>query len=105
MYYMKNVTPSEEQPISDHSSASGLDITDLKVDTCVWVETPTERPYIGEVADNFYIITGDNGYAAKSSDELGRIGAEMAMRNGEWSNSFLNQEDVEIRLKSRSSKL
>lgn len=46
---------------------------------CVITDTVTERPYIGKVSDNIYVATGGCGAAAKSSDEIGRLGAELML--------------------------
>ncbi|XP_052278548.1 LOW QUALITY PROTEIN: uncharacterized protein LOC127877012 [Dreissena polymorpha] len=51
-------------------------------DSCVVVETPTNRPYIDMVHAQLGVAIGGNGYAAKSSDEIGRIAAMMMLR--EW---------------------
>lgn len=45
------------------------------------METPNDRPYIDEVAHNFYVVSGCNGFSAKSSDEFGRIVARLAVNN------------------------
>ncbi|RVN77920.1 FAD-dependent oxidoreductase, partial [Sinorhizobium meliloti] len=34
-------------------------------------------PYIGFVSDRIAVLTGGNGQAAKSSDEIGRLGAVL----------------------------
>ena len=43
--------------------------------------TPTRLPYIGGVEGRpgLTVCAGGNGYAAKSSDELGRIAAASAL--------------------------
>ena len=42
---------------------------------CVITNTVTGRPYIGKIDDGLYVTTGGCGTAAKSADELGRLGA------------------------------
>lgn len=42
---------------------------------CVITKTVTERPYIGRIDERTYVATGGCGAAAKSSDEIGRLGA------------------------------
>ena len=55
------------------------DITPLnmKIETCVTNNTASGRPYIGVLNDNLYVLVGDNGGAAKYSDELGFIAAQI----------------------------
>ena len=49
----------------------------FKGDYCVVTETKTDRPYIDKVHAQLGVAIGGNGYAAKSSDEIGRIAASM----------------------------
>lgn len=51
------------------------------MDTCAVMDTPNIRPYMDQIAKDFYIVTGCNGYSAKSSDELGRLIAKLAITN------------------------
>lgn len=44
---------------------------------------PSNRPYIDKIHDQMGIAIGGNGYAAKSSDEIGRLAVELLM-NGKW---------------------
>ena len=43
--------------------------------TCAVSKTPTELPYIDMVDERIGVATGGNGLAAKSGDEIGRLGA------------------------------
>lgn len=43
------------------------------------METPNQRLYVDKLESNLYIATGCNGYAAKSSDEIGRLVATLAL--------------------------
>ncbi len=59
---------------------------------CLITNSAHGNPYIDELEkDRLYLATAGNGYAAKSSDEIGRIGA-MFCATGEW-HSDLSQED------------
>jgi len=49
-------------------------------DFCAIQETPTNRPYIDKVHSQLGVSIGGNGYAAKSSDEIGRISAMMMLK-------------------------
>ncbi|WP_026619077.1 glycine/D-amino acid oxidase-like deaminating enzyme [Ensifer sp. WSM1721] len=46
---------------------------------CVTSFTRDGYPYIGFVSDRVAVLTGGNGQAAKSSDEIGRLGATLVM--------------------------
>ena len=54
-----------------------------RADTCATCHTPTNRAYVGLVAPRLAVATGGCGYAAKSSDELGRLGAAAALADVE----------------------
>mmetsp|Transcript_5860 Transcript_5860/g.18349 ORF Transcript_5860/g.18349 Transcript_5860/m.18349 type:complete len:443 (+) Transcript_5860:1201-2529(+) len=51
-------------------------------DRCVIPKTPTHRPYVHKFSDALGCCAGCNGYAAKSSDELGRLAQEMMFSPG-----------------------
>lgn len=51
---------------------------------CVVTYTAHDRPYIAQVEEAIYVATGGCGAAAKSSNELGRIGARL-VEQGRWS--------------------
>ena len=51
--------------------------------TCVVSKTPTELPYIDMVDERVGVATGGNGLAAKSGDEIGRLGA-LTLLGAEW---------------------
>lgn len=40
-------------------------------------------PYADQLDENLFVVTGGNGSAAKSSDEIGRVGALLAA-HGSW---------------------
>ena len=45
--------------------------------------TPTGKPYIEKINDALGVAIGGNGHAAKCSDEIGHIAAEM-MTSSIW---------------------
>ncbi|APG85106.1 N-methyl-l-tryptophan oxidase [Sinorhizobium americanum CCGM7] len=47
---------------------------------CVTTFTRHGYPYIGFASDRVAVLTGGNGQAAKSSDEIGRLGAVLALK-------------------------
>lgn len=62
---------------------------DIVTAPCVITGTTTGMPYIGWVDDGVAVALAGNGSAAKSSDELGRLGASLFSESG-W-NSDLDQ--------------
>ena len=66
-----------------------------KGDYCVVTVTKTDRPYIDKVHAQLGVAIGGNGYAAKSSDEIGRIAASMML--DEW-NSEIPKETFRLHL-------
>ncbi|XP_063409852.1 N-methyl-L-tryptophan oxidase-like [Mytilus trossulus] len=68
-------------------------------DSCVITTTPTKRPYIDTIHPQLGVAVGGNAYAAKSSDEIGRIAAVMMMKN-EWDSS-LKKTDFRIKMKEK----
>lgn len=58
------------------------DLHDLIHWPCVVTTTPTGHPYIGWVDDSVAVAVGGNGSAAKSSDEIGRLGASLFSPTG-----------------------
>lgn len=56
-------------------------------DACVTMVTPTNHPYIDKVTPSLGVAIGDNGWAGKSSDEIGRVAALMMM-NDTWTYDF-----------------
>lgn len=55
-----------------------LPVQSYHTDTCVISFTATGYPYIERLDDHLTILTGGNGAAAKSCDEIGRLGAMVA---------------------------
>jgi sarcosine oxidase len=56
----------------------------IHTDTCVVTATATGYPYLDRLAEGqIYVAVGGNGKAAKSSDEIGRLAAELALA-GAW---------------------
>jgi sarcosine oxidase len=51
---------------------------------CVVTYTAHGYPYIAQVAEQLYVATGGCGAAAKSSNEIGRIGALLVEQEGAW---------------------
>ena len=69
-------------------------------DACVTCHTPTKQAYIGELipGSGLVVLTGGNGLAAKSADELGRMGALAVLAEDGWGEQSLSRDVFEPRL-------
>jgi sarcosine oxidase len=81
----KGSEKTEQQLIAIlHAVIRDLRPLSMHTDTCVTTHTPTERPYVDKIAGGRVgVCIGGNGSAAKSADEIGRMGAEM-IRHDHW---------------------
>jgi sarcosine oxidase len=61
----------------------GLRVKSWSSKPCVLAYTAHGYPYIDQLAEGVFVCTGGCGSAAKSSDEIGRIGALLA-QHGAW---------------------
>jgi N-methyl-L-tryptophan oxidase len=62
----------------------GLQATAWQTKRCLITYTAHGRPYIGQIEPGrLYVATGGNGMAAKSSDAIGRLAAEL-VAHGRW---------------------
>ena len=50
-------------------------------DVCVAMVTPSSHPYIDKITPSLGVVIGGNGWAGKSSDEIGRVAAQMMLNN------------------------
>ena len=67
-----------------HRMIPDLEAVSYKTVPCLITNSAHGNPYIDSIiGDRLYVATAGNGYAAKSSDEIGRIGA-MLCATGEW---------------------
>ncbi|XP_060583335.1 uncharacterized protein LOC132739605 [Ruditapes philippinarum] len=64
----------------------GVDFKSWQTDSCVITETPTTHPYIDMIHDQLGVAIGGNGFAAKSSDEIGRLG--VSMMTSQWDSTI-----------------
>lgn len=61
----------------------GLEALSISTGSCVVSYTPSGYPMIGYTSSpRIAVLTGGCGRAAKSSDEIGRLGAELLLRGG-----------------------
>lgn len=66
------------------SMIDGLQAKSIHSRPCVVTYTEHGYPYIGQVSDHLYLVTGGCGAAAKSANEIGRIGALLVEHDGAW---------------------
>lgn len=57
----------------------GLKVREVTMDACVTTFSTTGLPLIHRRSDRIVALTAGNGAAAKSSDEIGRLGAQVAL--------------------------
>lgn len=62
----------------------GVTVIGTKALLCVTDNTPTQNAYIDRLAPGWGICTGGNGWAAKSSDEIGLLAAQMMGLPSHW---------------------
>ena len=75
-----------------HAMLPGLRVESCHSVPCLITNTAHGNPYIDALDDErVYVTTGGNGYSAKSSDAIGRLGARLCA-TGEWP-SDLDRED------------
>ena len=67
-----------------HQMVSDLKVISYQTVPCLITKSAHGNPYIDAIVeDRLYVSTAGNGYGAKSSDEIGRIGAMLCATN-EW---------------------
>jgi sarcosine oxidase len=64
-----------------------LDVRATQFKPCLITDTASRYPYIDMIDERIGIVAGGNGKAAKSSDEIGRLAAEM-MHTRVWPSSL-----------------
>lgn len=70
-----------------------LDVRSRRFKPCLITDTASHYPYIDMIDERIGLVTGGNGKAAKSSDEIGRLAADM-IRAKTWSSSLPQRDFV-----------
>jgi len=70
-----------------HEVFPSLDVFSTRFKPCLIADTASHYPYIDMIDDRIGIVVGGNGKAAKSSDEIGRMAAEM-IHTQNWPSSL-----------------
>lgn len=66
----------------------GLTVAGVTCSSCVTAYTDTRRPVITRQSDRITTLIGGNGSGAKCSDELGRIGAALALGDANYAGGY-----------------
>jgi sarcosine oxidase len=61
----------------------GLRVRSFHSKPCTYTMTPHAHPYLEQVADHLFVAAGGCGTAAKSSDEIGRLAAQVVLAQGD----------------------
>ncbi|KAG7160367.1 uncharacterized protein LOC121876257 [Homarus americanus] len=77
-----------------HHLLPDVQFEEVSGDGCLTSHTPNQEPYIDIIAQGFGVALGGNRWAAKSSDEIGRLAARLVVL-GEWE-SEVPRERVKI---------
>lgn len=57
---------------------------------CLISDTSHAMPFVDQVGSGLFVAFGGNGRAAKSSDAIGKLGADLAL-NGTWTDDELDR--------------
>ena len=83
---------AEAMKVALHRMIPGLRAESYHSVPCLITNTAHGNPYIDALDDGrLYVTTGGNGYAAKSSDAIGRLGARLCA-TGEWPSDFARDD-------------
>ena len=75
-----------------HRMVPDLTVTSYQTVPCLITKSAHGNPYIDSIVeDRLYVTTAGNGYGAKSSDEIGRIGA-MLCATDDWHSNLERAE-------------
>lgn len=77
-----------------------MEVEEVSGDGCLTAHTPHQEPYIDVIDRGFGVALGGNRWAAKSSDEIGRLAARLLVL-GEWE-SEIPRERVKVLWKPES---
>lgn len=67
-----------------------LDVMSWHMKPCLITDTQSGLPYVDELEEDLFVALGGNGHAAKSSDALGALAANL-VETGAWNDSELDQ--------------
>ncbi|MDE3182742.1 MAG: FAD-binding oxidoreductase [Bacteroidota bacterium] len=82
--WFKNGHKKDNRPVLEKALKSILPyllIEEIHEKRCIVCYTKHGKPYIGPIEKGLYVAAGGNGYAAMSSDALGKIAATLLLEN------------------------
>jgi sarcosine oxidase len=59
-----------------------------RTQACAITVAASGVPRVVSLSDRTYLVTGGNGHAAKSGDEIGRLAAELVLGNAAWDSAY-----------------
>ncbi len=82
--WFKNGNKNDNRPVLEKALRSILPeitIEEVHEKRCIVCYTKHNKPYIDQIENNLFVAAGGNGYAAMSSDALGKIAATFLLEN------------------------
>lgn len=82
--WFKNDNREDNLPVLKkalHSILPGISIEEVREKHCIVCYTAHNKPYIGQIEKGLFVAAGGNGYAAMSSDTLGKIAATVLLED------------------------
>jgi len=82
--WFKNGNDKDNLPVLEKALKCilpGLSIEEIHEKRCIVCYTKHNKPYIGPIEQGLFVAAGGNGYAAMSSDALGKIAASVLLEN------------------------
>ncbi|HSN08209.1 MAG TPA: FAD-dependent oxidoreductase, partial [Hanamia sp.] len=82
--WFKNGHKKDNRPVLEKALKSilpNLLIEEIHEKKCIVCYTQHGKPYIGPIEKGLFVAAGGNGYAAMSSDALGKIAATVLLEN------------------------
>jgi len=82
--WFKNRHKNDNRPLLEKALKSllpSLSIEEIQEKRCIVCYTKHGKPYIGPIEKGLFVAAGGNGYAAMSSDALGKIAATVLLEN------------------------
>lgn len=80
--WFKNDNKENNRPVLEkalHSILPAISIEEVREKHCIVCYTAHNKPYIGQIEKGLFVAAGGNGYAAMSSDTLGKIAATVLL--------------------------
>ena len=82
--WFKNENKNDNRPALEKALKSilpGISIEEVREKRCIVCYTAHNKPYIGQIKKGLFVAAGGNGYAAMSSDTLGKIAATVLLED------------------------